>query len=66
MLLLIAGIWLKDKPQNGLILGAVVSFTLAGWFGWKFIQKHTWMPAGMMSILSIIAIILTALAFVKK
>ena len=66
VLLLIAGIWLKDKPQNGLILGAVVSFALAGWFGWKFIQKHSWMPAGMMTVLSVIGLIVTLLAFAKK
>ena len=66
VLLLMAGQLLRDKPQQGLILGVVVSLALAGQFLPKFIQKHTWMPAGMMSILSVIAIILTALAFAKK
>ena len=66
VLLLIAGLWLKDKPQNGLILGVVVSLALAGRFLPKFLKSHDWMPAGMMSVLSVIAIILTALAFAKK
>ena len=66
VLLLIAGLLLREKPQAGLILGAVVSLALAGQFLPKFIQKHSWMPAGMMSVLSIIAIIMTALAFAKK
>ena len=66
VLLLIAGLLLRDKPQQGLILGVVVSIALAGQFLPKFLAKHSWMPAGMMSVLSIIAIIMTALAFAKK
>ena len=66
VLLLIAGLLLREKPQPGLILGLVVSLALAGQFLPKFIQKHSWMPAGMMSVLSIIAIIMTALAFAKR
>ncbi len=66
ILLLIAGILLREKPQAGLILGLVVSLALAGQFLPKFLQKHAWMPAGMMSILSVIGIIVTALAFAKR
>ena len=66
VLLLIAALLLKDKTQPGLILGLVVSLALAGQFLPKFLQKHTWMPAGMMSVLSVIAIIVTLLAFAKK
>ena len=66
VLLLIAGLLLREKPQPGLILGLVVSLALAGQFLPKFIQKHSWMPAGKMSVLSIIAIIMTALAFAKR
>src|SRR5882672_2198908 len=62
ILLLIAGVLLREKPQAGLILGIVVSIALAGQFVPKFIQKHSFMPAGMMSILSVIGIILTVLA----
>ena len=66
VLLLIAGLWLKDKPQNGLILGAVVSIALAGRFLPKFLKSHDWMPSGTMSVLSVIGIIVTLLAFAKK
>ena len=66
ILLLIAAIWLKDRPQNGLILGAVVSFALAGRFIPAFLKKFDWMPAGLMAVLSVIGLIVTALAFAKK
>lgn len=66
ILLLIAAIWLKDRPQNGLILGAVVSFALAGRFIPAFLKKFDWMPAGLMAVLSVIGLIITALAFAKK
>ena len=66
VLLLIAGQLLRDKPQMGLILGGVISLALAGQFLPKFIQKHAVMPAGMMSVLSVVGIIVTVLAFAKK
>lgn len=66
VLLMIAGVWIQQKPQNGLILGGVISLALAGWFIPIFLDKHKFMPAGMMSILSVIGLIVTALAFAKK
>ena len=66
ILLLIAGVWIQQKPQNALILGGVVSLALAGRFLPAFLDKHKFMPAGMMTILSIIGLIVTALAFAKK
>ena len=66
VLLMIAGALLKDKTQPGLILGLVVSIALAAQFLPKFIAKHSFMPAGLMSILSIVAVILTLLSFAKR
>lgn len=66
VLLLIAGVLLKNKPTPGLVLGIVISLALAGQFVPKFMAKHTWMPAGMMSILSVGGIVITLLALVKK
>jgi len=65
-LLLLASWLLRDRSQAGLILGAVISLALAGQFLPKFIRTQSWMPAGMMSILSVVAIVFTVLAFVKK
>ena len=66
VLLLIAGLMLRDKPQAGLILGGVVSLALAGYFLHKFIDKFSWMPAGMMSVLSLLGIIATVVGFAKR
>ena len=66
ILLLIAALWLRDKPQHGLILGAVVSLALAGRFLPAFLKKFDWMPAGLMAVLSVIGLIITALAFAKR
>ena len=66
VLLLIAAVWLKDKPQNGLILGGVVAVALAGRFIPAFMKKFDWMPAGLMAVLSVIGLIVTLLAFAKK
>ena len=66
VMLLIAALWIKDKPQNGLMLGGGVSVALAGYFIYVFLKKHNWMPGGMMVVLSVVGLIVTALAFAKK
>jgi uncharacterized membrane protein (UPF0136 family) len=66
VVLLIAAVMLKDKPQAGLILGGIVSVLLAGRFIPAFIDKFNWMPAGMMSILSVLGIVFTLIGFAKK
>ena len=66
ILLLIAGALIPSKPQVGLILGLVISVALAGRFVPAFIKTQNFMPAGMMSILSVIGIVMTVLALVKK
>lgn len=66
ILLLVAGVLLKAKPQVGLILGLVISLALVGRFLPTFLSTHKFMPAGMMSILSIIGIVLSVLALVKR
>ena len=66
-ILLLAGAWLI--PQNqiaGLALSAIVSFLLLGYFFPKFLRTHAAMPAGMMSILSIIGVVVAILAWLKK
>jgi len=66
ILLLIAGALISSKPQVGLILGLVISLALAGRFVPVFLKTHSFMPAGMMSILSVIGIVMTILALVRK
>lgn len=66
LLLIGAGALIATKTQPGLILGLLVSLALAGRFIPAYLNKHTFMPAGLMSILSVIGIVLTILAFVKR
>jgi uncharacterized membrane protein (UPF0136 family) len=67
VLLIIAGVLIASgKVSCGLIMGGITSLALAIQFVPKFLSAHKFMPAGMMSILSVISIILTALALFKK
>ena len=67
-LLLVASGYLigTGKIQPGLILGLVISLALAGQFLPKFLQTHKVMPAGMMAVLSVIGLVLTAVGLFKK
>ena len=65
-LLIVSAVLLKSNVNAGLILGGVISVALAGRFLPAFIKGGALMPAGLMSILSVISIILTAVAFFKK
>ena len=66
ILLLVAGYLLKSNVTPGLILGGIVCLALAGRFVPAFLETHKMMPAGMTAILSVIGIVLTAVAFFKK
>lgn len=66
ILLLIAAFLMPTHQLVGLILALVVSLLLAGRFLPKFISTHKAMPAGVMSILSVIGIIWAIVAAVKK
>ena len=66
--LLLAGAFLL--PNNlvaaGLAIDLIVSVLLAGQFIPKFIQTGKAMPAGMMSILSVLGIVMALAAWIKK
>jgi uncharacterized membrane protein (UPF0136 family) len=66
ILLLVAAFLLPQNLAAGLALAVIVSLLLAVQFVPKFIQTGKAMPAGMMSVLSVIGIILGILAWVKK
>jgi len=67
ILLIVAGaLIVSGKITPGPALGGIVSVALAAQFVPKFLSAHKLMPAGMMSILSAVGIVLTALALVKK
>lgn len=66
ILLLAAAFLLPQYLAGGLGLAVIVSLLFAVQFIPKFIQTGKAMPAGMMSILSVIGLILGILAWVKK
>jgi len=66
VLLLIAAFLLPGYLTPGLILALVVSLTLAGRFLPAFIKTGHLMPAGLMSVLSVIGIVMAIIALIKK
>lgn len=66
ILLLVSAFLLPDHQLAGLAGGLIISLLVAGQFIPKFIRTGKAMPAGMMSILSVIGIIMAIVAWVKK
>ena len=66
VLLVVAGFILPEHRAAGLVTGFVVSLLLAAQFVPKFIRTGKVMPAGLMSILSVIGIIVALVAWLKK
>jgi uncharacterized membrane protein (UPF0136 family) len=66
ILLIVAGIVLPEHRALGLGLGLVVSLLLAGQFIPKLVRTGRFMPAGVMSILSVIGIITAVVAWFRK
>lgn len=65
-ILLLLAAFLIDKKLNGaLIIGLVVSVSLAGRFIPTYLEKKTPVPAGLMSFFSLAGIIVTLLAWYK-
>ena len=66
VLLLLAAWLLPEHQAAGLILALVVSLLLAGRFIPSFFQTFKVMPAGLMSVLSVLGIIVAIAAWVRK
>ena len=66
ILLLIAALLLPGNLALGLALAAVISIALAGRFIPAFIKTGHLMPAGLMSVLSVIGVIMAIVAWIKK
>jgi uncharacterized membrane protein (UPF0136 family) len=64
--LLVAAFLLPDHLAIGLALAGIVSIALAGRFVPAFIKTGQAMPAGLMSILSVIGVIMAIVAWIKK
>ena len=66
ILLLIAAWLLPGNLALGLALAGVISIALAGRFIPAFIKTGHLMPAGLMSVLSVIGVIMAIVAWMKK
>ena len=66
VLLIIAATLLSDHRTVGLVTGLAVSLLLAAQFVPKLMRTGKVMPAGMMSILSVIGIVVALLAWFRK
>jgi uncharacterized membrane protein (UPF0136 family) len=66
VLLLVSAWLIPQHAQAGLFLAFLVSFLLAAQFVPKFLRTGVVMPAGLMSILSAIGVVLAIVAWVKK
>ena len=66
ILLLVAAWLMPDHQAPGFILALVVSVLLAGQFVPKFFSTHKVMPAGLMSLLSVLGIVVAMAAWLRK
>jgi uncharacterized membrane protein (UPF0136 family) len=66
VLLLTAGFLLPEHRVAGLGIAFITSLLLAGQFIPKFVRTGKAMPAGMMSILSAIGLVMAIVAWLKK
>jgi uncharacterized membrane protein (UPF0136 family) len=66
VLLLVAAFLLPEHRAPGLATALIVSLLLAAQFVPKFLRSGTVMPAGVMSVLSVIGIITAIVVWVRK
>ena len=65
-ILLLVAAWMPDHQAAGLIVALIVSVLLAGQFVPKFFSTHKVMPAGLMSVLSVLGIVVAIAAWLRK
>jgi len=66
IMLLVAAFLLPGSSVAGLVLGGITSLLLAGYFLPTLIRTGKMMPAGMMSLLSVLGIVFTLVAWIRK
>ncbi len=66
LLLLLAAFLLPSHAPIGLALGGVVSLLLIGYFLPAFFRTGKMMPAGMMSLLSVLGMVFAIVAWIRK
>jgi uncharacterized membrane protein (UPF0136 family) len=66
ILLIVAGFALPEHRMLGLAVGLLISLLLLGQFLPKFVRTGRVMPAGMMTVLSVIGIFMAVMAWLRK
>ena len=66
VLLLIAAFVMPEHRVAGIATALIVSLLLVAYFGRKYLSTGAVMPAGIMSVLSILGIIAAIVAWVKR
>lgn len=66
VLLIVAALLLPQHRAIGLVTALVISLVLAAQFVPKFLRTGRMMPAGLMSILSVIGLIVAIVGWLKK
>ena len=66
VLLIVAGLILPDRRELGLVLGLLISAVLAGQFIPRVLRTRRLVPAGVMSVLSVIGIVMAIAAWIGK
>jgi uncharacterized membrane protein (UPF0136 family) len=66
LLLLVAAFLLPSHVLIGLALGGIVSLLLIGYFLPAFFRTGKMMPAGMMSLLSVLGMVFAIVAWIRK
>jgi uncharacterized membrane protein (UPF0136 family) len=66
VLLLIAAFVMPEHRVAGIATALIVSLLLVAYFGRKYLSTGAIMPAGIMSVLSILGIIAAIVAWVKR
>src|SRR6187200_3246205 len=66
VLLLVAAFLVPEHRVAGLATALIISLLLAAQFAPKFLRTGRVMPAGMMSVLSVIGTIVAIIAWVRK
>ena len=66
ILLIVAAYLLSGQLSLGLAIAGIVSILLAGRFIPAFLKTGQMMPAGLMSVLSVIGVIMAIVAWIKK
>jgi len=66
LLLLLAAFLLPGHAPLGLALGGIVSLLLIGYFLPAFFRTGKMMPAGMMSLLSVLGMVFAIVAWIRK